>query len=247
MKGTNLFANVVAVLIVTCGIALAGEDQNKPDDPKTLNVDKVAKDPKAYAGRIAVEGVVARVVKDKAFTIIDAAEYAQCNSLTCAEFVIPLTFPKDEFKGDFPKPKDKVLAIGDLQITPTGYRIVVQEVRREKKTILSRTKAPSGNSVLQDHLPGTLLINKDALRLNDDQVSKLKEMQGKLLETESKLNEKIAHCQAELVELLEKKPVHQEKVDHEKKEIEELKQKIKSEKEQFEKIARAVLTSDQSK
>lgn len=230
---------------------------NLPTDAKVVGVDAVAKDPKKHAGRVAIEGVVAKVFAARgAFSLIDVTEFAACGTTDCAEYSVPVLVPKDEFQGDLPKEKETVLAIGEVQPNEKGYAFVVQEVRRKDATVLSRTKAPSGKPAqdpsekkaqLSDCLPGTLLANKDTLGLTVDQVGKLTTIQTSFADAQARLQKKITHCQGELVELLEKKPVDQAKVDHEKKEVEELKCELAKEQRKAEVAARAVLTPEQAK
>jgi hypothetical protein len=222
---------------------------NQPDlaGVKTVGVDAVAKDPMAYAGRVGIEGVVAKVLQDRgAFTIIDVAEFKACGETGCAEYMVPVQVPKDEFEGTLPQSEETILAIGNVQPTETGYRFVVHEVRRQGVTILRRSRAPlAGKITIPDCLPATLLANKDALGLTAEQLARLNTIQANLSETQTRLQEKITHCQAELVELLERKPVDQAKVDHEKEEVEELKGKLVEEQRKAEEAARAVLTPEQ--
>lgn len=222
---------------------------NLPADVKLVGVDAVAKDPKKHAGRVAVEGVVAKVFAARgAFNLIDVTEFAACGRTDCAEYTVPVLVSKDEFQGDLPKEKETVLVIGDVQPNEIGYQFVVQEVRRRDSTLLSRTKPPSGKQAqLSDCLPGTLLTNKDALGLTADQVAKLTTIQTAFTEAQGRLQKKLTHCQGELIELLEKKPVDQAKVDHEKKEIEERKGELAEERRKAEEAARAVLTPEQAK
>lgn len=113
-------------------------------DVKTVGVDAVAKDPKANAGRVGIEGVVALVFKERGtFTIIDVAEFQKCGETGCAEYSVPVQVLKEEFEGELPKSQETVLAIGDVQPTENGYRFVVEEVRRKGTVILHRTKSPS--------------------------------------------------------------------------------------------------------
>lgn len=261
--GSLALAASAVFLIVGCDASNEqGSTASKPQSDKTqatlntdageakiIGVDAVAKSPKAHAGRVAIEGVVAQVMAAQgAFTIIDTTEFAACGRTDCAEYSVPVLVPKSEFKGDLPKHKETVVAIGEVQPLEKGFRFVVQEVRRKDAAILSRTKAPSAEqSQLVDCLPKTLLANKDELRLTPDQISKLTAIQESLTEAREPLQKKLTHCQEELVELLEQKLVDQAKVDHEKKETIELKSKLLEEQGKAEKAARAVLTPDQLK
>lgn len=235
----------------------ASTSANLPTDAKVVGVDAVAKDPKKHAGRVAIEGVVAKVFTVRgAFNLIDVTEFAACGTTDCAEYSVPVLVPKDEFQGDLPKEKETVLVIGDVQPNEKGYLFVVQEVRRKDATILSRTKAPSSKPAqgsseeraqFSDCLPGTLLANKDTLALTAEQVANLNTIQTAFSEAQGRLQKKITHCQGELVELLEKKPIDQAKVDHEKKEVEEFKGELAKEQRTAEVAARAVLTPEQAK
>ena len=111
---------------------------------RRVGVDAVAKDPKAHAGLVAIEGVVGQVFKSRgSFTMIDVAEFEQCGTVDCAEYSVPVQVPKEEFEGELPKSEETVVAIGDVQPLEKGYRFVVQEVQRKDKRILRRTKDPS--------------------------------------------------------------------------------------------------------
>lgn len=220
------------------------------DGTKTVAVDAVAKDPNAHAGPIAIEGIVAKVLADRgAILLIDKAEFAACGTTDCAEYAVPLMVPKDQFEGELPKVKETVIAVGDLQPAEKGYSFLVQEVKREGKSIMRRTSPPTTTQHASaiDFLPGTLVAQKEVLGLTDEQVKKLTAAQAAFSEVEQQLQEKINHCQAELVELLEKKPVDQAKVDHEKHEIEEFKEKMAEERKKAEQSARSVLTAEQLK
>jgi hypothetical protein len=258
MKKRLLFTSVGLVLVVAVALAVWAQGRGNKDNSgaaaesagvKTVGVDAVAKDPKRHAGRIAVEGVVARVMAERgAIVLIDTTEFAACGTTTCAEYSVPVRVPKGEFQGELPKVKETVVAIGDLQPLEKGYRFTVHEVRRGGKAILSRTKAPSAQAVqAEDYLPATLLSNKDVLGLTADQVTRLNAIHAALSETRQTLQEKITHCQAELVELLEQKPVDQAKVDHEKGEIREFNAKLAEAQRKVEDAARAVLTPEQTK
>ena len=220
-----------------------------PADVKIVTVDLVAKSPESHAGRIGIQGIVARVFPDRgAFILIDPAEFAKCGTTTCALYSVPVLTPNSEFKGDLPQLKQTVLAVGTLKPEGKGYRFVVEEVRRDNAPILSRTKPASHDAVQAlDHLPSTLLAQSDALVLTDEQIAKLKQLHAEYTGAHGALQKKIAHCQAELVELLEKKPVDQAKVDHEKEEIEEFKEQLAQLQKDTEESSRSVLTPEQSK
>lgn len=109
--------------------------------PRVVGVDAVAKDPKAHAGRIGIEGIVQDVFADRgAFTMIDCAEFEACGETHCAEFSVPVRVPKAEYQGELPKAEQKVVVIGEVQVETDGYRLIVEEVRREGGTILQRAR-----------------------------------------------------------------------------------------------------------
>lgn len=263
MKSKLLFVSALIVVGLVAVVALSGEPKKEDEDrqaaspppadtsvPKVVGVDVVAQDPKAHAGQIAVEGIVAKVLAERgAVVLIDKAEFEACGTLDCAMYSVPLIVPKDQFEGELPKLKEKVVALGELQPSGKGYTFTVREVRREGKRIMTRTKPPTPTRTASgtDLLPGTLLDQKEALGLKPKQIEKLNAAHAAFTEAQQKWQEKITHCQAELVEVLEKKPVNQAKVDHEKKEIEEFKEKLADERKTAEDAARAVLTSEQAK
>lgn len=124
---------------------------NLPADLKVVGVDAVAKDPKGHAGRVAVEGVVSKVFADRgAFNLIDPAEFAACGKTTCAEYTVPVLVPTDEFRGDLPKEKDIVLAIGEVRPNGKGYTFVIQEVRGAGGVLLARTRPAAANAADKD-------------------------------------------------------------------------------------------------
>lgn len=112
-----------------------------PADLKVVGVDAVAKDPKWHAGKVAVAGVVSKVFAERgAFNLIDTAEFAACGTTTCAEYTVPVLVPKDEFRGELPREKQTVLAVGEVRPNGKGYSFVIQEVRGAGGVILARTK-----------------------------------------------------------------------------------------------------------
>jgi len=101
----------VALLAISVVSPVSSHGQSDSMVTDTLDVDKLAKDPKKFADReIAVTGVVGAVVpKQQLFTIIGQSEYAECKVVTCARYEIPI-----EFTGTLPDPEQVVLVTGKL-------------------------------------------------------------------------------------------------------------------------------------
>lgn len=114
-------------------------------DVRSVGVDAVAKDPKAHAGRVGIDGVVAQVFAERgAFTMIDTAEFEECGETGCAEYVLPVEVPTSAFTGELPKSGETVLVIGTVEPNEKGYRFLVEEVRRDGKPLVRKkpAKAP---------------------------------------------------------------------------------------------------------
>ena len=219
-----------------------------PPDVKVVGVDAVATNPKSHSGRVAIEGVVAQVSSKRgAFTMIDTAEFAQCGETGCALYNVPVFVPNGEFEGQLPKHEEAVLVIGEVEPLEKGYRFTVQEVKRRGQTILSRVKEPTaGQAQVADTSPAGLLAMKAQLELTVEQESQLTALQTAYSDATTRLQAKLTQCQDELVELLEAEGVDQPKVDHEKEEIAELKEKLAEEGRTAEQAARALLTPEQA-
>lgn len=219
-----------------------------PNGMKAVGVAAVYQDPTSYAGPVAIEGIVHEVFPSRgAFILIDVREFETCG-LVCPNEKVPVFAPSDEFNGQMPAVKDHLVAIGDLRTKGQGFEFTAREILREGKPLLTRVNAPSAQSVpTLDLMPATLLEKKKELGLTRKQVARLKEIQTQYLKAESEWQGKINHCQAEIVELLEKKSDNQAKIDHEKKEIEEFKEQLAKERKKAEDAARAVLTPAQLK
>jgi len=126
------FAKLAVILgaTVVCFCAVSPIASNGHGDSTvidTLNVDKLAKNPKGFAGReITVTGVVGAVVaKQKIFTIIDQSEYAECKVATCARYEIPI-----DFTGKLPDPEQVVMVTGKL-LQPRPGRFLFKAKRVE--------------------------------------------------------------------------------------------------------------------
>ena len=117
----------VALLVISVVSPVSSYGQSDSTVTDTLNVDKLAKDPKGFADReITVTGVVGAVVpKQKLFTIIDQSEYAECKVVTCARYEIPI-----EFTGKLPDPEQVVMVTGKL-VQPQPGRFLFEAKRVE--------------------------------------------------------------------------------------------------------------------
>lgn len=198
-----------------------------PPAIETVGVDAVAKDPTAHGGPIAIEGVVGQVVQSRgAFTIIDVAEFKMCGVTTCARYSVPVMVSPEEFEGTLPENKQTVVVIGELEPLEAGYRLLVDEVRRGSTVILRRTaERDRGRLDVSNLLPSTVLSQKEELGLTEDQVASLESAHATLVEEEARLNGNIAHCQAELVELLEADERDEARITHEREEIAEFEER----------------------
>ena len=117
----------VALLAIPVVSPVSSHGQSDSTVTDTLNVDKLAKDPKGFADReITVTGVVGAVVpKQKLFTIIDQSEYAECKVVTCARYEIPI-----DFTGKLPDPEQVVMVTGKL-VQPQPGRFLFKAKRVE--------------------------------------------------------------------------------------------------------------------
>lgn len=74
--------SVAMSLIVVVAVAFAWQwkgAETLPEGTRAVGVNTLAKNPHAWAGLVAVEGVVARVLATQgAFTLIDAEEFRKC-------------------------------------------------------------------------------------------------------------------------------------------------------------------------
>lgn len=260
MKTKLLSAGAGAVAVVASVAIILGDTKpdeaaspeamtNASEELATVSVDAVAKDPQSHKGTIAVKGVVGKVIADRgALLLIDEAEFAACGTTACAEFTIPILAPNDEFEGELPKEADNVIAVGALEASDKGYRFVVDELRRDGNAIFKRiAPAAAQPEARGNFLPSTLLTRRHSLRLTEEQVTRLAELQTRYAEEQQRLQAKIEHCQAELAELLETEPVDQAKVVHERQEVEGFRAKLAEERRNVEEQARSVLTPDQFK
>ncbi|MDH3216875.1 MAG: hypothetical protein OEN01_11365 [Candidatus Krumholzibacteria bacterium] len=116
-----------ATLLACAVLSVPSYGQSDSTVTDTLNVDKLAKNPKGFADReIVVTGVVGAVVpKRKIFTIIDQSEYAECKVVTCARYEIPI-----EFSGKLPDPEQLVMVTGQL-VQPQPGRFLFKARRME--------------------------------------------------------------------------------------------------------------------
>jgi len=121
--------SVIGVLIVAIAASIyllrfaTERDTRQPGAP--LQVDELAKDPKRFADQtVTVEGVVSAVVpKQGVFVLIDQAEYADCEVVTCAVYQVPVAF-----SDTLPELEEAVAVTGHLVEAEPG-RFVVQAAR----------------------------------------------------------------------------------------------------------------------
>lgn len=107
--------------------------------PKAVTVDALVANPKAYAGTVAITGVVARVFpKTGSFVLIDSQEYAACNSVTCAQATLPIQTPTESFTGDLPQVKDTVVVTGEVTALDKGLQLTVTSVKQGDKVLRQR-------------------------------------------------------------------------------------------------------------
>lgn len=79
-------------------------------------VDDLAENPDAYRGEIRLRAAVAKVNKAQGvFAAIDAREFEECGSITCAKHYLPV-----KYAGDLPAVKTVVELVGEVARTDKG-------------------------------------------------------------------------------------------------------------------------------
>jgi len=122
MKNTRTLLWIAAAAFIVAGVAFTWSLQRPGSTASTaaiLGVDQVAQDPEAFADReVRLTGVVSAVAQEQhLFTVIDRAEYADCNAVTCSQYQIPIAYA-----GDLPAAKTFVTVTGRLtQAEPGRY------------------------------------------------------------------------------------------------------------------------------
>ena len=143
LPSTGIAAVSAAAVVVVAGVALTFARAATPADgaaasapttaPATrpaeelpeVQVDDLAKNPDAYAGRVRLRGVVAGVNKEEGVVaLIDAREFEACGTVGCAETLVPV-----RVAGDLPKATTLVVVTGELVKSERGLEFKAESVQ----------------------------------------------------------------------------------------------------------------------
>jgi len=125
-----------------------GEEHKGPPAPKSVtlasgetvpvvSVVKLDGDPKAYAGQVAVVGLVEEVYPERrTFTLCDNDAEVGCKDGCCPATKFPAAVPSEKFDGDLPAKSEQVIVIGKLTPGTTGYSFEITEVRKGSDVII---------------------------------------------------------------------------------------------------------------
>lgn len=128
MKSGKVAVGLAAVVVIS-GLAFAfvregsAEGEARPPAAPTasagagvVQVDDLAENPDAFRGEIRLRAAVARVKKaEGVFAGIDAREFEECGSVTCAKHYLPV-----RYGGDLPAVKTVVELVGEVVHTDKG-------------------------------------------------------------------------------------------------------------------------------
>jgi hypothetical protein len=115
---------------------------------KVVEFATLDKDPKAFAGQVAIHGKVETVYSERgSFTLVDCAKMVGCKDACCSPTTIPMNVPTTEYDGTLPKENAEVIVIGTLTPGTTGFSFEVLEVREADKAIITRkAEAPAASN-----------------------------------------------------------------------------------------------------
>lgn len=139
---------VLAMLALVGLVAVATGCTSGVNEADALNVNAITADPTAYAGSIAVKGVVQNVnPADSSIVLIDETEYATCGLTPCGSAgLLPLYLPStgasapggSTYDGELPVLEDKVVIVGEIKSSPQGYYFDVERVERAGQTLMAK-------------------------------------------------------------------------------------------------------------
>jgi hypothetical protein len=114
----------------------------------TIGVNALTADPTAYAGEIAVKGIVQNVdPQGSTMSIIDEDEYATCGLTPCnSAGILPLMVPSSGepslggalYEGEMPALEDPVIVVGKVAQSQQGLYFDVTRVMRGQTTIIEK-------------------------------------------------------------------------------------------------------------
>lgn len=97
---------------------LASSPSVKKDPASPVGVESLMRRPESFTGELTVEGVAAARMADKSmFTMIDVAEFEECEKTTCARLALPV-----RWSGPMPAEGEILLVKGSVE--KAGGRLV---------------------------------------------------------------------------------------------------------------------------
>lgn len=123
---------LAAAALVTSGCSAAPSE--------AVGVNAVMTDPTAYAGTIAIKGVVQQVDSaTSTVTMIDEGEYATCGLTPCnSAGLLPLSLPVAQYEGELPALEDAVVVVGEMKSSAQGPYFDVERLERNGSILVSR-------------------------------------------------------------------------------------------------------------
>ncbi len=98
-------------------------------DSGSISVRDLMQNVAQYPGNVQIEGVVAQVYpENQLLGLIDRKEYAECNSVTCAKLILPVSWT-----GNMPKLKEQLLIKGVVGEDKGKMLFVAENLEKLKK------------------------------------------------------------------------------------------------------------------